>query len=194
MLRVPTNSLPVCVCVSLQVEEAVSSYHRLEVATSLESSENKLALQGPRRAAIAQLAAVLKLRIQVRAAQLSAVLQPFSCLLCLPACTALATQAAALQADSPTWRNPTQHALPSTMPTASLVAVLKQAATGCPCINTHQAWVTSTWDKAANLCCIALPVLCVTSGAQQQHPSTGTLHRPYRHAGAEAICGGLDGV
>lgn len=46
------------------------SYHRLEVATSLEGSENKLRLQGPRRAAIAQLAAVLKLRIQV-GAQLS---------------------------------------------------------------------------------------------------------------------------
>jgi hypothetical protein len=53
-----------CGC-SWQVEEAVSSYHRLQVATSLEGSENKLGLQGPRRAAIAQLAAVLKLRIQV---------------------------------------------------------------------------------------------------------------------------------
>lgn len=53
-----------CDC-SWQVEEAVSSYHRLQVATSLEGSENKLGLQGPRRAAIAQLAAVLKLRIQV---------------------------------------------------------------------------------------------------------------------------------
>lgn len=52
-------------CVLMQVEEAVTSYHRLEVATTLESSENKLRLQGPRRAAIAQLAAVLKLRIQV---------------------------------------------------------------------------------------------------------------------------------
>jgi hypothetical protein len=48
-----------------QVEEAVGCYHRLQVATSLEGGENKLGLQGPRRAAIAQLGEVLKLRIQV---------------------------------------------------------------------------------------------------------------------------------
>lgn len=40
-------------------------YQRLQVAASLESSENRLHLQGPRRAAISQLATALSLRIQV---------------------------------------------------------------------------------------------------------------------------------
>lgn len=48
-----------------QVEEAVSCYNRLQVAALLESNENKLGLAGTRRAAISQLAAALKLRIQV---------------------------------------------------------------------------------------------------------------------------------
>jgi hypothetical protein len=47
------------------VEEAVSCYNRLQVAALLESNENKLGLAGARRAAISQLAAALKLRIQV---------------------------------------------------------------------------------------------------------------------------------
>lgn len=50
---------------AVQVEEAVGCYHRLQVATSLEGGENKLGLPGPRRAAIAQLGAALKLRVQV---------------------------------------------------------------------------------------------------------------------------------
>lgn len=41
-------------------------YQRLQVAASLESSENKLHLQGQRRAAISQLATALSLRIQVQ--------------------------------------------------------------------------------------------------------------------------------
>lgn len=51
--------------VHLQVEEAVECYHRLQVATALESTENQLGLSGPRRAAIAQAAAALQLRMQV---------------------------------------------------------------------------------------------------------------------------------
>lgn len=49
-----------------QVEEAISCYQRLHLATALESKENKLGLHGARRAAIAQLAAALNCRIQVQ--------------------------------------------------------------------------------------------------------------------------------
>lgn len=47
------------------MEEALSCYKRLQVATALEGTENKLGLQGKRRAAIVQLSSALRLRIQV---------------------------------------------------------------------------------------------------------------------------------
>jgi hypothetical protein len=62
-----------------QVEEAVSCYSRLQVAALLESNENKLGLAGTRRAAISQLAAALKLRIQVAYHRVTVCA-------CLPAC------------------------------------------------------------------------------------------------------------